>query len=287
MDKQLDTGFKKARRITRHYAKTFFLASLLLPKDKRLASYAVYAFCRISDESVDGISDVSKETQILSLRENLDGVYASAKPNDCILAAFRYTVNKYNIPKEYFINLLDGMQMDIDKSRYADFTELYAYCYNVAGVIGLIMLKILDPGNESARDSALRLGVAMQLTNILRDVKEDFLRGRIYIPLSQFKEFGVTEKDILNESKNENIKKMIAFEVARARGYYAESSKGINLILKRRIRLVVLAMKEMYSAILNKIESNDYDVFSSRAVVGGFAKLRIILKVIIKTKDTK
>jgi len=281
---QIASGFKIAKKITKHFAKTFYLASFFLPQDKRLASYAVYAICRISDESVDSLKGNCSELSLKELRKKIDLAYTNAALNNNLLSAFRKTVNTYSIPKEYFYELIDGMNMDLVKNRYADFEELKEYCFKAAGVVGLIMLKIFGAKDAKAEKFASDLGIAMQLTNILRDIKEDALRGRIYIPLNEFKNFKISEADIISGKINDDFKRLMQHQIKRAREYYQESEKGLSLINNPKSRFVATAMKEMYQTILDEIKNNHYNVFNQRAHVNKFKKLLIIIKILLKRK---
>jgi phytoene synthase len=279
---QKQLGFKEAKAITKYFAKTFYLASLFLPKDKRLASYAIYAICRISDESVDSNSVQKKEEKINEIKSKIDASYGTLQLNDNLLAAFRDTINKYCIPKDYFDELLEGMRMDLSKKHYNNTDELRLYCYRVAGVVGLIMLRIFGYDDKNAQTYALRLGEAMQLTNILRDIKEDMERKRIYLPIEDLNQFGLTDKDIQEMHVSKNFKSMMKSQIYRIRKTYEESLKGISLIKCRRSRFVTLAMIEMYSGILKEIERMDYNIFSKRIAVNKPRKLWLIIKILLK-----
>jgi phytoene synthase len=282
---QKTEGFRKAKEITSKFARTFYLASFFLPRKKKYASYAVYAICRLSDETVDeDLSLPEKEDKLLRMEEKIKLAYTQGENGDPLLESFRQTVDNYKIPREYFDELIAGMRMDLRIKRYSYFPSLYDYCYRVAGVVGLIMLKVFGYKDTAAEGYAVKLGVAMQLTNILRDIKEDSLRGRIYLPLEDVERFGVGEEQITACRMNENFKELLRFQIKRCRKYYDDSSAGIGLIDNPASRFVVLCMKEMYSGILDEIEKNDYDVFGRRACVGKLKKIGIILKIILERK---
>jgi len=283
-DSKIKVGFIRAERITKHFAKTFYLASLFLPRDKRLASYAVYAICRISDESVDSDTGLDKKTYLNKIKENIETVYSNNPLQDNLLLAFRFTINKYSIPKEHFKELILGMEMDLIKTRYNDFDELYSYAYRAAGVVGLIMQKILGTKNGTAEEFSVSLGVAMQITNILRDLKEDWSRERLYLPLEDMNKFKVAENDIASGNVNISFKSLMNFEINRCRNYYKKASGGFKMIPGLRERFVVIAMSEMYSAILDQIELTSYDVFSGRIKVSYLKKIFIIIKIFTRGK---
>jgi phytoene synthase len=275
-------GFLLTKAITKEYAKTFYFASRFLKKDNKSAAYAVYAICRISDEIVDNAAGGSPEQNLEKMEKNIAAAYNQPVLENAILSAFRQTVEKYKIPREYFRDLIAGMYLDLRKNRYKNFTELYDYCYKVAGVVSLTMLQIFGYKDQKAKDHAVDLGIAMQLTNILRDVKEDFERGRLYIPEDELARFGVTETDIRESRMNSNFEALFKFQIARAREYYAKSKSGIKMITDVNSRFVVLAMADIYSGILNSIEKNHYDIFSRRAHVSILGKITAALRIILK-----
>ncbi len=277
-------GFQEARLITQKYAKTFYFASKTLSKEKKYAAYSIYSICRLSDESVDNIQNNNRTKTIKNIKESISLAYSDTELNNNLLAAFRETVNKYKIPKEYFDDLIEGMSMDLNKNRYNNFQELYLYCYRVAGVIGLMILKIFGYKDKKAEEYAVKLGIAMQLTNILSDSKEDFNRNRIYIPQDQLAAYQISETDIKECGINENIKSLIKAEILRAKQYYESSMPGIRMIQGITNRLTVIMMKEMYAGILDAIKDNGYDVFSKRAHLTAREKIFVLLKIIFSPK---
>ncbi len=240
---------------------------------------AVYAMCRAVDDSVDEATS-SASQNLGKMRERIEAVYSYAEIESEVLQAFRYAVAKYDIPKHYFDELVEGMRMDLKKNRYDSYEELYLYCYRVAGVIGLIMLKIFGCTEPEAGKHAVSLGVAMQLTNILRDIKEDYGMGRIYLPQDEMARFGVLESHINEESVDEKFVSLMKFHIRRARECYENSIVGLRMITDARSRLVAWMMKDMYAGILHEIEKNSYDVFSQRAHVSTEKKALIALKIL-------
>jgi len=281
-EKRLLEGFFASERITRQHAKTFYFASKFLNNDKRFASYSIYAICRFSDEAVDATDKSLTRQALENISRSIECAYSDCDTQDAIIIAFRQTVTKYNIPKHYFDRLLEGMHMDESINRYETFKELYGYCYRVAGVVGLIMLKIFGTEDLSSEQFALDLGIGMQLTNILRDIKEDLLRGRIYLPQDEMRNFNVSENSLINNIIDENFKSLMKFQISRARQYYKDSQAGIAMISDKKARRAVYAMSRMYATILDKIEKNDYDVFSRRAHIKTLAKLFIVFKMLAK-----
>ena len=284
VDRQLQTGFREAKKITKKFAKTFYLASLFLPKEKKCASYAVYAICRLSDEAVDELTFSNQKENLRKLESNISEAYTEKQLVEPLLLAFRQTINTYKIPKEYFDELIKGMYMDLEIKRYRDFAALYEYCYKVAGVIGLIMLKIFGYKNSAAEDYAIKLGVAMQLTNILRDINEDLIRGRIYLPQDEMLKFDISEQQLSNSKIDDNLKNLLRLQINRSRQFYNQSLKGIKLIDNTICRFVVLCMREVYSGILDEIEKNNFDVFTKRAHVNKLKRLKIITKILAEKK---
>jgi len=284
MSKRIADGFSAARAITKQHAKTFYFASHFLPSEKRPAAYAVYALCRISDDTVD--ADSSSTTAVAKnlsrIQGSLNAVYDGSPLTDDLLMAFKQTVDTYAIPKLYFDELIDGMYMDLNKRTYEDFDELYRYCYKVAGVVGLIMLKIFGSNNPAAETHAVQLGVAMQLTNILRDIREDFQRGRIYLPQIELEKFGLSSDSLSSGVVDAAFKSFMQFQISRARDYFEQSAAGISMITDRRSRFVVCAMKDLYAGILSAIEKNDYDVFSNRAHVSSAGKIAAALRIFLR-----
>ena len=275
----LQSGFEEARDVTKEHAKSFYFALQFLKKERRRAVYSVYALCRMIDNAVDESVDGLKEKRLKEIQDSIEQAYHHGLPSSNVMRAFQQTVFKYEIPKEYFDELVAGMYMDLKKSRYHDFSELQLYCYRVAGVIGLIMLKILGYKNEEALKPAVDLGIAMQLTNILRDVKEDYDRGRIYLPQDEMEQFGITEAYITGEREDKSYKDFLRFQVERARSYYQNAARVATLMKDRNGRFVVQLMKELYAGILDVIEGKNYDV-SERAYVNTSKKLYLLFKVV-------
>lgn len=271
----IQQGFAEAQRITKQNARTFYLASFFLPAKTRRAAYSIYAVCRLSDESVDDLRlSLDKRKQALAhVQEKIDLAFSAHPVDDPLLKAFRATLEEFRIPQKYFHELLDGMAMDLTKKRYKDFHDLHVYCYRVAGVIGLIMLRIFDCHNLDAEKYAIDLGVALQLTNILRDIKEDLVRERIYLPEDEMKRFGITEDHIRGQIVDQNFQNFIAFQIKRARDHFLRASQGLELIKNKRCRFVAFLIAELYAQILNEIEKNRYDVYTKRAFIPKSARI--------------
>lgn len=281
-EKILQEGYRQAEAITKQYAKTFYSASRFFTNKQKQAAYAVYALCRLSDNSVDDAAGEAARRNLQNAKNRITAAYGQEQTADPLVLAFRHAICSCAIPKNYFDEMVSGMEMDLEKNRYKNFEELYEYCYKVAGVIGLIMLKIFGYHDEHALQYAIDLGVALQLTNITRDIAEDYTRGRIYIPEDEMRKFGVTQEHIAQHRLDSNVTALLAFQIKRARQYYSDADQGIALVTARRSRLVILAIKEMYSKILSTIEKNGYDIFNSRAQVSASTKIFTLLKILLQ-----
>lgn len=277
----VEEGYETCRMITEQYAKTFFFGTQFFSDEKKRAVWAVYAWCRRTDDIVD---KPRKETGSLrdelgQWRERLQDIW-NGRAHDVIDLALVDTVKNYPaLDIEPFDDMIKGMVMDLDQSRFETFDELYLYCYRVAGTVGLMMLPIMgtapDSTYEEALKPALALGVALQLTNILRDVGEDRVRQRIYLPQEDLRRFNISEASLLKGIKDEKYVALIKFQIARAREWYALAADGIPT-LSEDARLPVRASLDMYSSILSKIEANEYDNFNKRAYTAKWEKLLML-----------
>jgi phytoene synthase len=258
--------------LTAVHSRSFHLASGLLPSEKRSAARALYAFCRVSDDLVDN-SDGDCAADLLAWRERT----ASVNPPEDDLVAIAWTDARlcYSVPQRYAEQLLDGVAADLVKTRYANFDELAQYSYGVASTVGLMSMHIIGYSSSMAIPFAIKLGVALQITNILRDVAEDWARGRLYLPLEELAEFGLSEADIEAGQVTPAWQAFMRFQVERNRRLYAEAMPGIGY-LHPSGRFAIRAAAELYQGILDDIERNGYDVFSRRAHVTKWGKLRLL-----------
>ncbi len=278
--------FKYARALTAHYAKSFYFSAAMLPKEKRWATFALYGFCRFVDNLIDNPRDrtaaeIKHELNFLK-RESTIG-YRTGESEHPILKPFLSVAKHYDIKKEYADALIKGVLMDIDKQRYENFDELYLFAYRVAGVVGLMMTPLLGYKNPEAMVHAEKLGVAMQLTNILRDIKEDKNMGRIYLPLEEIRQFGVDTDDIFNEKMTDGIRNLMKFQVDRAHKYYDAADAGIKM-LDRDAQFAIFSASKIYRGILRKIEMHDYNPFLGRVFVPNRKKLTIVAGEVLRTK---
>lgn len=266
---EMHQAYLTCKQITRYHSKSFFFSTLFLPPDKRKAIHALYAFCRASDDTVD----LATGDPACALAEWVRQVRMPPLDNP-ILLAWNDTRTRYNLSSAIVDELLAGVAMDLTIKRYATFADLWLYCYRVASVVGLLSIGIL--GTEPrAEPYAIKLGVALQLTNILRDVGEDARRGRVYLPEEDLERFGLTTDDILAERYNDQFCNLMKFEIERAHRLYNESWNGIAL-LPRDSRLAVGVASRVYRGILDKIVLAKYDSFRQRAYLTLSEKLLLM-----------
>lgn len=281
----LENSYQLCRQITAKYAKTFYLGTLLMPEAKRRAIWAIYAWCRRTDELVDGPQASTTTNETLDhWEQQLESVFAG-DPVDDLDVALVDTLQQFPMDIEPFREMIAGQRMDLYRSRYETFEELKLYCYRVAGTVGLMSTAVLgvDTTNCTApwnsdrplyipTEEAIALGIANQLTNILRDVGEDARRGRIYIPLEELALFNYTQEDLFKGVVDERWQELMRFQIQRARKYFTLAEKGIR-ILSPDARWPVWAALMLYQKILDAIERNQYDVFQQRAYVSAPRKL--------------
>ncbi|MGI8641785.1 MAG: phytoene/squalene synthase family protein [Pyrinomonadaceae bacterium] len=275
--KEIESAYEYCESITKNHAKSFYFAARFLPKHKQKPIYALYALCRHIDDEVDE-AEISSEKEAIAAVENwkrkLNLIYEGkskfedqnpkTKDQNLVLLAWKNLLKTYKIRRELAFDLMKGVLQDTQIKRYETFDELYIYCYRVASTVGLMSSEIFGYSDERTLKYAESLGIAMQLTNILRDVKEDTAMDRIYLPQEDLHKFNVTEEQIFANEFSENFTKLMKFEIDRARNYYAEAEKGISL-LEKDTRFTVLLALRIYAKILDEIEKQNYNVFTKRA----------------------
>ena len=267
--------FSHSEKLCRKHATSFSLAAEHLPEKERLAAYATYGFCRVTDQIVDGnLSLAEKKLRLNEWRNNLTLAWENETSPDPILHAFVQTCRQYAIPREWGFRLMDGLEKDLDKKSYENFDELYEYCFSAAAIPGLLMAYVLR-APHSALEHAIELGVAMQLTNILRDVKEDHDAGRVYLPQDELKQFNYTHSQIASREQNDAFRKMMHYQITRARDYYTRSEEGIAH-LPREAQLGMRLSLVFYREILNEIEKRNYDVYTERVYVSDERKKELL-----------
>jgi phytoene synthase len=247
---------------------------MLLPPERRCALYAVYAFCRFLDDITDddGVSD--PPAMLARWRTELDQVFAGT-PSRAISRALSQNVRRFHIPRRYFEEVIDGVEMDLTRRRYHTFADLSLYCQRVASAVGLICIEIFGYRQPSARVYAERLGIAFQLTNIIRDVGEDAARGRIYLPQEDLARFNIAEDEILNSVYSDRFRSLMEFETIRARQFYREAEDALDN-QDRGSMLAAEAMRLIYSTLLERIARSNYRVFDRRQRLSAARKLYLV-----------
>jgi phytoene synthase len=281
-DASLRKAYQQAERITAEHSKSFYFASGLLPEEKRSAVRALYAFCRTVDDIVDESMDAERETQLDYWRTIVET--ASFADNDLIAAAWADTLTRYHIPRHYALQLIDGVTRDLSQIRYQTFEELATYCYGVASTVGLMSMYIIGFRNNEAVPYAIKLGVALQMTNILRDIGEDFRNGRLYLPREELAFYGIREQDIAQGRVTDSWRQFMKFQIERTRKLYEEAWAGVKM-LEREGQLAIGAASVFYQGILDEIERNDYDVFNQRASLSTLRKVSRIPSLWLKIKS--
>jgi phytoene synthase len=292
-DESISAAYEVCRRVTRTHAKTFYAASHFIPAEKRNACYAVYAFCRYVDDIVDVAmerGDVTREDAVRLVeqwRNEVGQVYSGDRHKGAnapdmahqdraaVLLAWEDTLQKYHIPRHLPEELIEGVLMDTTITRFATYAELEVYCYKVASVVGLMTSEIFGYSSPDALSYAVDLGIAMQLTNIIRDVKEDAVRGRIYLAHEDMVRYEVSEQDILTNRFTKNVRGLVAEYIRRADVLYRKADTGIAM-LESSSMVTVLLMSRNYQKILRVVEGMDYNVFLRRASIGLLPKLMAV-----------
>jgi len=293
MKPELAASYKFAADAVKQSGSNFSRAFAVLSREQRLAFNAVYAFMRFCDDVSDSVESVENKRSRLRLWRNLlDEASGETRRAEeisqdasaaLILPAFRDALQKFSIPAQYFHWVIDGTEMDLCTDRCETFEDLYKYCFHVASAVGLVCLRIFgcrEAEKEQAEKFAERCGIAFQLTNILRDIREDAERGRIYLPLEDMRRFEYTEEDLKNGVVNENFLALMRFEAERAGFYYAEARKLLPLVTPAS-RASLWIMMEVYSRLLNRIVESGFNVFQRRVSLNRREKFFIVLKAIL------
>ncbi len=270
----LDADYARCAEITRRSSSNFYYAFMLLSAERRRALHAVYAFCRFIDDIADDESPSDARSLLTRWREELACVYGGV-PTRAISRALADSARHFNIPRDYFDEIIAGVEMDLTRKRYTTFEELRLYCYRVASAVGLICIEIFGYTNPAARIYAEKLGIAFQLTNILRDVKEDAGRSRIYLPQEDLARFDVTEEEILHSVYSPNFVRLMEFEAARTRNFYREADAALPAE-DRSSLLTAEAMRLIYGALLDRIVRSNYRVLDRRHSLPAPLKLYLV-----------
>ncbi|HWB84197.1 MAG TPA: phytoene/squalene synthase family protein [Bryobacteraceae bacterium] len=275
---EIDQSYDYCRRVARSRAKNFYYSFLLLSGSQRKAMCAVYAFMRYCDDLSDepGANRAALDRWRAELEDALEGHF-DGHP---VWPAFHHTVRRFGIPHDYFRQMVEGVASDLEPRRIETFDQLYRYCYQVASVVGLTTVHIFGFDTPSALPLAEKCGVAFQLTNILRDIREDADRARIYLPAEDLRRFGVTEDDLRAGNRNESVLRMMRFEAERAQAYYDQARPLLDLVHPRS-RPSLLALISIYSSLLQRIQRSNYDVFSRRVRLSSLEKSWILVRALV------
>ena len=260
---------------------SFYYAFLFLPTEKRQAIHALYAFCREVDDVVDECEDPAVAVAKLSWWRQEVAMLESGQPTHPVMIALKAVRDRFSLPLEYFNEIIDGMAMDLEHSRYPDFKSLSLYCYRVAGVVGLLSAEIFGVSDRKTLRYATELGTALQLTNIIRDVGEDARRGRIYIPVDELQQFNVPASDIMNARETPEFQALMAFQAERAQGYYTSALNALPAA-DRSAQRPGLIMAAVYRTLLDEITKDGFQVLKQKTALPPLRKLWIALKTWFK-----
>jgi phytoene synthase len=262
---------------TRQSGSSFYYSFMFLPRDKRRAITALYAFCREVDDVVDECSDAQVARTTLNWwRSQVAEIYVG-KPQHPVAKALVPVVQQFNMSREHLLEIIDGMEMDLDQAHYPDFKSLQLYCYRVASVVGLLAAEIFGYTDRRTLKYAHDLGIAFQLTNIIRDVGEDARRNRIYLPMDELQQFGVTAAEILNAKETENFRKLMAFQIERAQRYYRQALEHLPEV-DRKAQRTGLIMTAIYRATLDEVIASGCHVLKERVSLTSLRKLWLAWK---------
>jgi 15-cis-phytoene synthase len=268
----IEAAYAHCDKLTRSHSRTFYMASGLLPYEKQCAARALYAFCRVTDDIVDEPGPVEKrKAELESWHRRIMATHPPA--SDPVALAWADTKARFNIPNGYAEQLIKGVRRDLHQVRYATFDDLAEYSYGVASTVGLMAMHIIGFAGEQALPYAVKMGVALQVTNILRDVSEDWHNGRIYLPQDELAEYDIDEDYIAAGQVDDRWRAFMRFQIERTHQLYEESWPGIAM-LDHNGRFAIAAAAELYRAIMGDIEANDYNVFDRRAHLGTWGKIK-------------
>ena len=285
IDPQLRASYEECKRLNALHGKTYYLATLLLPKAKRPFVHALYGFARYADEIVDDLAstltDAEKAAELKTWGDGVLSGLKNANSNDQVGRALIDTVNRFAIPHEHFVAFLHSMTMDLTVTEYASYEALMEYVYGSAAVIGLEMVPILGALSPGAYEPAEKLGVAFQLANFIRDVGEDLDRGRVYLPQDELAQFGVDREMLEARKLTPQITAALKFQIERVRQLQREATPGI-LQLEPASRPCIEAASELYCGIVDEVEAIGYDIFNKRAKTSTGRRMRVAGKAYVK-----
>ncbi len=278
MPTELDLAYEHCRRVAREQATNFYYAFRTLPGRQRNAIYAAYAFCRLCDDIADEELPLEEKRRRFAETRELLLASGTGGADSPVFIALGGARAEFGIPVQLFEEVIEGVEIDLVKSRFDTFDELREYCYKVASVVGLICIEVFGYEDPDAREYAVDMGLAMQITNILRDVREDAERGRIYLPLDEMAACGYTEEELFEGVVNEPFRELMRMQARRARDYF-ESSQRLMPLLAPRSRACPRVLHTLYSRVLARIERADYDVFAERVGLPRTEKLYLMAKL--------
>ena len=276
----LEASYAHCREVAKKRAKNFYYSFVLLERDQKNAMCAVYAFMRYCDDLSD--EPGATRTAMDRWRDALDQALAGRPDSNPAWPAFLDAVERYRIPHGYFYEMIEGVASDLEPRTIRTFDELYSYCYRVASVVGLTTIHIFGFTSPEAIPLAEKCGIAFQLTNILRDVREDAELGRIYLPVEDLEAFKVSPEEIAQALRSEHFGELMDFEIARARAYYRESAPLLDLI-EKKARPSLWALIAIYARLLDRIAETPYDVLNHRISLSTAEKLLILLQAQFRT----
>ena len=289
-DPVLADSYRQCKKLNSQHGKTYYLATLLLPKEKRPFVHALYGFARYADEIVDDLQSTLTESEKAAALKGWGAQAISdiqtGSSADPIGRALVDTVKRFNIPIEYFTAFLHSMEMDLTVDEYETYDDLMEYVYGSAAVIGLQMVPILGTTSPDAYEAAKKLGIAFQLANFIRDIGEDLERGRIYIPIQDLERFGVTREDLFARTLTPAIIEAIKFQIERVRQLQKESEAGIAL-LDPTSRPCIEAASELYCGIVDEVEAIGYDIFNFRAKTSTWRRIKVALPAYFRARKAR
>ncbi|GIU78328.1 MAG: phytoene desaturase [Bryobacteraceae bacterium] len=277
----LDASYRHCESVARRRARNFYYSFLALPAPKRRAMCALYAFMRECDDLSDG--DRASMEGLRQWRAHLDAALQGSVPPHPVWPAFLDTVSRYRIPADCLYGMIEGVSSDLEPRSFETFEQLYRYCYLVASVVGIATIHVFGFSDPEAPRLAERCGIAFQLTNILRDVREDALNGRIYLPREDMTRFSVTAEMLAASSMSPELRNLLAFEAGRARGFYEEARPLIGMV-EPDSRHALWALIEIYRRLLERIEQRDYDVLTDRVRLSALEKTSIALRAVLRRR---
>ncbi len=286
----MEQSYFRAEAVTAHWAKSFYFASRFLPHQKKRAIFALYDFCRYADNLVDERGTRSAEQvrrELAALETTLRRMHEGVEPDEPRWLALYDTLRRYPLPLEPMVELLEGVALDLEPVAMPDVPALLRYCRLVAGGVGLMLGPVLGANTADYDDLGIGLGIAMQLTNVLRDVREDLDNGRLYLPADELAAWGITRADLETRRMTPVLRGFFEFQVRRARRYFAAADPILELFPEDGSRLTVRLLQETYAGILTEIERQDYDVFQGRAYVPFRRKLLILGRAVFRHRTSR